>query len=106
MKDEFNEKPEPPEPKSRDLVIQNVSSSKARILEDWLKEKAQKERYKTPSDIFTEKITELLYRELGMDGVRERFKKYQNEQSSRTREYLEYCEKNGIDPDADPALNL
>ena len=105
MKDEFNERPELPAPSRQDMVIKNVPSSTVWLLEGWLKEEAQKERYRTPTDIFTEKISELLYRELGEDGVRERFKQYQDEQSSRTREYLKYCKKEGIDPDSDPALN-
>ena len=101
MEDDQAQRPKRPEPMHREWVIKGVSSSTMRMLENWLNEEAQKEKFRTPGDVFSLKISGLLYRELGVEVVTERNKKYQDEQASLRRAFIKYCDKTGYDPDVD-----
>ncbi len=47
MEDDQAQRPKRPEPMHREWVIKGVSSSTMRMLENWLNEEAQKEKFRT-----------------------------------------------------------
>ncbi len=95
MTDKPNDRPKPPEQGARDLVIKNVPSMLAHVFENWLREEAQKTKYRTPTDIFSDVVQRTLYKELGVDATQQRYGKYCDEQLRLQAAYIRHCDKHG-----------
>ncbi|MES9861139.1 MAG: hypothetical protein ABW157_13535 [Candidatus Thiodiazotropha sp. LLP2] len=117
MEDDRFTIPERPDTLSMDLVIPDVSSFRVRLLMELLEEKASEERengrkFRTVSDVFSDMVHDILVREYGMNGVRERHEKYQDDQTRIQGTFIRFCNRTGYDPDVEagaaayPEVNL
>lgn len=82
------------------------------MLADWLEEKAAQERaagfdWKTPGDVMSCKIEEMLVQELGRDEYKRRWLAFRDEQDELRAEVVRYEDRHGIETEENNViLNL
>lgn len=105
MDDEPSDLPERPDPMHRTVLIEDVDCFTANLLEEWLQEKASKEKSKVKGDIFTREISAFLRQKMGRNKVQEKYKQYQINQSILRGNFIRYCNQTGYDPDTNTFEN-
>ena len=94
------------------LIFNSLPVANARMLANWLEEKAAQERaagadWKTPSDVMARKIQEMLVQELGRDEYQRRWLAFRDEQSELRAEVVRYDDRNDTETEENNViLNL